>query len=136
MIVMDASAALAMFLDEREHLANDDVFESLADQQFVVPAHWHAEIGNALTTNLRRGRLTPDKLDYALQNLKILEVITQSPPDLDDIAGTVRRALDSGLTYYDELYVRLAEIRNLPLFTFDSPMRTAARQRGVQILPV
>ncbi|AVT75874.1 twitching motility protein PilT [Rhodopseudomonas palustris] len=136
MIVMDASAALAMFLDEREHLAHDEVFESLADQQFVVPAHWHAEIGNALTTNVRRGRLPSDKLEYALHNLKILEVITQSPPELDEVAGAVRRALDSGLTYYDELYVRLAEVRNLPLFTFDSQMRKAARQRGVEILPV
>jgi predicted nucleic acid-binding protein len=133
---MDASATLAMFLDEREHLANDDVFESLADQQFVVPAHWHAEIGNALATNVRRGRLAPEKLEYALRNLKILEVITQSPPELDDIAGAVRRAFESGLTYYDELYVRLAEIKSLPLFTFDSQMRKAARQRGVEILPV
>jgi predicted nucleic acid-binding protein len=132
---MDASAALAMFLDEREHRASDEIFESLADQQVIVPAHWHAEIGNALTTNLRRGRLPPEKFEFALANLKVLKVITHPNPELDDIAGTVRRAVEFGLTYYDELYVRLAETRGIPLFTFDAQMRKAALQRGVATVP-
>jgi predicted nucleic acid-binding protein len=132
---MDASAALAMFLDEREHHADDEIFESLADQQVIVPAHWHAEIGNALTTNLRRGRLPPEKFEFALANLRVLKVITHPIPELDDIAGTVRRSVEFGLTYYDELYVRLAETRDIPLFTFDAPMRKAALQRGVATVP-
>jgi predicted nucleic acid-binding protein len=133
---MDAAAAIAMFLDEREQLAEDRVFEDLAGQQFVVPAHWRAEIGNAITANVRRGRLPPDRLAFALANLRTLQVITQPVPEFDDVAGIVRRAIESGLTYYDELYVRLAETRDLPLFTFDAQMRKAARQRGVSTRPV
>ncbi len=126
---------MAMCLDEREHLADDRVYESLAEKRLIVPGHWHAEVGNALTTNLRRQRLTFQSFDYALNNLRALRVITEPIPDVEDIAATVRRAFQSGLTFYDELYVRLAETRDIPLFTFDSQMRTAARQRGVAVLP-
>jgi predicted nucleic acid-binding protein len=134
LIVLDASAALAIFLDEREH-ADDELFETIADQQVLVPAHWHAEIGNALTMNLRRGRLTSETFETALANLRVLKVATQPIPEIDDIAGTVRRAVEFGLTYYDELYVRLAEIRSIPLFTFDTQMRNAALRRSVATLP-
>lgn len=136
MIVLDASAALAMFMDEREHLADDATFETLADQPCIVPAHWHAEIGNALATNLRRGRLPADKFEFALTNLQALKVMTQPTPELDELAPAVRRAVEAGLSYYDELYVRLAETRGVPLFTFDAQMRKAALQRGITVLPV
>ncbi len=133
MLVIDASAALAMVFDEREH--DDQVFDSLAEQQLIVPAHWHAEIGNALTTGVRRGRLNDAQLGYALANLKVLRVLTEALPEGEDIAAGVRRAVASGLTYYDELYVRLAELRQIPLLTFDAQMRVAAKQRGVALLP-
>lgn len=64
MIVVDASAIVAMCLDERELLADDQTFESLGEQELLVPAHWHAEVGNAFVTNIRRSRLTTARLAY------------------------------------------------------------------------
>lgn len=135
MIVVDASAIIALCLDERDLLGNDDTFESLAEQQLLVPAHWHAEIGNALVTNMRRGRLTEKRLAYAIENLAVLSVVTQPVPRVEEIAAIVESAARAGLTYYDELYVRLAELRASPLFSFDNAMRAASRKRGVAVLP-
>ena len=135
MIVVDASAIVAMCLDERELLGDDQTFESLGEQELLVPAHWHAEVGNAFVTNIRRGRLTTARLGYAMENLGALQVATQSAPRIGEIEAIVNSAVEAGLTYYDELYVRLAGFRGLPLFSFDKQMRTAARQRGIFVLP-
>lgn len=135
MIVVDASAIVAMCLDERELLGDDETFESLGEQELLVPAHWHAEIGNAFVTNLRRGRLTTANLAYAIANLTALRIATQPAPRLEEIEVIANSAVQSGLTYYDELYVRLAEIRMLPLFSFDRQKRTAAQKRGIVALP-
>lgn len=135
MIVIDASAAIALCLDERELLADDETFETLGEQELLVPAHWHAEVGNALVTNMRRGRLTADHLAFAIAHLTTLQIATQSAPRTEDIEAIVNGAVKAGLTYYDELYVRLAEFRGLPLFSFDKQMRAAAAQRGVAVLP-
>jgi predicted nucleic acid-binding protein len=134
-MVVDASAIVAMCLDERELLTDDRTFESLAEQQLLVPAHWHAEIGNAFVTNIRRGRLATESLAYAIANLTVLQIATQSAPRIEDIEAIVASAVKSGLTYSDELYVRLADLRGLPLFSFDRQMRTAAAQRGIVVLP-
>ncbi|MET0878337.1 MAG: type II toxin-antitoxin system VapC family toxin [Tardiphaga sp.] len=135
MIAIDASATIALCLDERELLADDQTFESLGEQELLVPAHWHAEVGNALVVNLRRGRLTAASLAYAIQSLKKLQIATQPAPRTEEIEAIVNSAVSAGLTYYDELYVRLAEFRGLPLFTFDKQMRVAAKRRGIVVLP-
>ena len=135
MIVIDASATIALCLDERELLADDKTFESLGEQELLVPAHWHAEVGNALVVNLRRGRLPAPRLAYAIQSLKTLQIAIQPAPRTDEIDAIVNSAVFSGLTYYDELYVSLAEFKGLPLFTFDKQMRGAAERRGIVVLP-
>lgn len=135
MIVVDASVIVAMCLDESELLGSDDTFESLAEQSLLVPAHWHAEVGNALVTNVRRGRLAADRLAFAIGNLTILTVTTQPPPRTEEIESIIASAIKSGLTFSDELYVHLAESSKNPLFSFDKAMRAAALKRGVGILP-
>ena len=135
MIVVDASAIVAMCLDERDLLADDKTFESLGEQELLVPAHWHAEVGNAFVTNLRRGRLKIANLAYAIENLTALRIATQPAPRFEEIEGIANSAVQSGLTYYDEIYVRLAEARSLPLFSFDRQMQAAALKRGIVVLP-
>lgn len=135
LIVVDASVIVAMCLDESELLGSDDTFESLAEQELLVPAHWHAEVGNALVTNVRRGRLAADRLTYAISNLSVLSVTTQPPPRTEEVESIVASAIKSGLTFYDELYVLLAESSRNSLFTFDKAMRAAATKRGVGISP-
>jgi predicted nucleic acid-binding protein len=134
-IVVDASVIVAMFLDESESLGDDDTFETLAEEQLLVPAHWHAEVGNAFVTNVRRGRLPAARLTYAMTNLAALNVTTQPAPRTEEIEAIVVSAVKSRLTYYDELYVRLAESSKSQLFSFDEAMRAAARQRGVDVVP-
>jgi predicted nucleic acid-binding protein len=82
-----------------------------------APAHWEAELANAVWMAVRTGVLSSDeghqKLDLAAR-LGIRSVHNRS---LWQPALT--RALNSGAAVYDTLFVELAARRNLPLATFD-----------------
>ena len=83
-----------------------------------APAHWEAELANAVWMAVRMGVLPADeghqKLDLAAR-LGIESVTNRSlwQPAL-------ARALTSGAAVYDTLFVELAARRNIPLVTFDA----------------
>jgi predicted nucleic acid-binding protein len=82
-----------------------------------APAHWEAELANAIWMAVRMGVLSVEdghqKLDMAAR-LGIESVTNRS---LWQPALT--RALSSGLAVYDTLFVELAVQRSLSLVTFD-----------------
>jgi predicted nucleic acid-binding protein len=82
-----------------------------------APSHWEAELANAVWMAVRMGVLPTEeghqKLDLAAR-LGIESVANRS---LWQPALT--RALTSGATIYDTLFVELAAQRSLPLATFD-----------------
>lgn len=82
-----------------------------------APAHWEAELANAVWMAVRTGVMSTEeghrKLDLAAR-LGIESVASRS---LWQPALT--RALSSGAAVYDTLFVELAAQRSLPLATFD-----------------
>ena len=82
-----------------------------------APDHWEAELANAVWMAVRTGVLSDDeghqKLDLAAR-LRI-----QSVPNRSLWQPALTRAIDSGATIYDTLFVELAVQRTLPLATFD-----------------
>ena len=86
-------------------------------EETCAPAHWEAELANAVWMAVRAGVLPTDeghqKLDLAAR-LGIESVANRS---LWQPALT--RALSSGTAVYDTLFVELAVQRKLPLVTFD-----------------
>jgi predicted nucleic acid-binding protein len=133
--VVDASATVAMLLDEKEHLTNNRTFDVLTENALIAPGHWPAEVGSALLMNVRRGRLSVERLHAIVERLAVFRVAVQHPPQVAEIESRVLRALKDGLTYYDALYVELAIENAAPLFSLDEQMRRAAAQRGVSVLP-
>ncbi len=135
MLVVDASATVAMLLEETEQVARQDTFDILTENELIVPSHWPAEVGNALLVNIRRGRLSSDRLPAIIERLNIFRFQVQRPPRPDEIVDRLQGALTNGLTYYDALYVQLAVEQRAILFSFDRQMRQVAEASGIKVLP-
>ena len=135
MIVIDASATLALLLNEDNALAAAEAFTTLTEQTVVAPNHWSAEVGNALVINVRRGRLDPRQIRYMLDRLSTLGIQLEPSPSFADIASIADRATALNLTYYDAAYVHSAQSHQASLFTFDRGMREAANRLKIPLLP-
>jgi predicted nucleic acid-binding protein len=135
LIVVDASLMTAWLLNEPTLTSRFDIHEILADKPVVVPSHWPIEIGNALCTNLRGGRLGPRDFHMIVDRLDLLEIHVEPSIEFDDVISLAQFAAAQELTAYDAAYVQLAQERRFTLATLDKAMRRAADRLGVSLLP-
>lgn len=135
MIVIDASLTVAIILREDNVADPDLVYDTLRGETITVPAHWPAEIANALWVNYRRGRISIGKLGEAVDYLLAFEPQVDPAPSLHTVPGLVQFAEKEKLTVYDAIYVRLALAHEAILATIDTDMRKCARQLQIPLLP-
>jgi len=135
LIVLDASLLIAWLLEEDTAMSAPELGEILQQETLVVPAHWSAEIGNALLMNLRRGRLPSNRLEMMLDDCAAFEISIEPPPPVEKISALTRLAAAHNLTFYDAAYIQLALERAIPLGTLDQDMRSAAARLGIQVFP-
>jgi predicted nucleic acid-binding protein len=119
--IVDTNVA-AYYLLATEHYVDEARHFWRAAGETWAPAHWEAELANAIWMAVRKGLLPREeghrKLDLA-SRLGIQSVAIRSlwQPAL-------RRAVDSGVAVYDTLFVELAAQRELSLATFDHELLT------------
>lgn len=135
MIVIDASAAVALLLDEDAKFPNIGSLSKLAEDYLAAPSHWPAELGNALVSNVRRRRLARDEIARLMDQIEKMGVEILPPPNPAETADIAEHALDLGLTFYDAAYIRLALARRASLLTLDGQMRGVAEQLEIPLLP-
>jgi predicted nucleic acid-binding protein len=98
-----------------------------------VPALWPLEVANALTVLVRRRKLTQEDRQTGLGWLRGLplridyEMASLAFSKLSELASAYR------LSVHDATYLELAERRGLALGCKDGPLRTAAKQRRIQV---
>lgn len=135
MIVIDASVMVAYLINE----ADDDVpvklAELIATEDVLVPPHWTAEIGNALVINLKRQRISPERLTRMLGELSKLPISSAPNALEEEFAATIAFALANDLTFYDAAYVKLAIDSHATLATLDDAMRRAAQRNNLALVP-
>lgn len=135
MIVIDASAAIALVLNEDSVATTVENFRTLANDNVIAPSHWAAEVGNALVTNVRRRRLERRQLEFVTARLEQLKIQIEPPPTYMEMTSIAAMAIESSLTYYDAAYVDKAQSHQASLFTFDRKMRDAATRLKIPVLP-
>ena len=86
-------------------------------EEACAPAHWEAELANAVWMAVRRGVLPTEEGHQKLDLAARLGI--ESIPNRSLWQPALTRALSSGAAVYDTLFVELAVQRNLPLATFD-----------------
>lgn len=135
-LVSDASLTLSWFLeDEYSEPAEAVRREMVSGSLCWVPFLWPLEVTNSILVIHRRGRISREKLWEIHLLLKTLPMKID-PSDPRDVFGDVfKLAYDHRLSTYDAAYLELARRKGLPLATLDKPLRSAATQLGVPLLP-
>ena len=136
-LVLDASVALAWLLPGEDGDGRADALMArVVEQGAVVPAIWRLEVGNAVVTAERRGRLPPGTARPLLSPLGAIPITVDPETDTHSWEATLTLALAHRLTLYDAAYLELAWRRSLPIATFDADLDRAARAIGLDAGPV
>ncbi len=133
--VADASATLPWCFEDEATPATEALLERLrAGEPAFVPAHWAAEVMNALIMATRRNRIDLERVTRFSRDLAVLPIRIEPPhtPAAWDVVIEV--AAKHRLTAYDAAYLELAERTGLPLATLDGDLRKAALAAGVALL--
>ncbi|HVD86807.1 MAG TPA: type II toxin-antitoxin system VapC family toxin [Solirubrobacterales bacterium] len=129
MPVVDASVLVELLADG-EHA--ELVGERLAAEEHALWAPYlvDAEVGHALRRVVRLGGLDADVAGEALWQLDELPVRRVAHELLIHVAWVLR----DNLSFYDALYVALAEMLEEPLLTFDARLARAGLETKVEVL--
>lgn len=124
MAVIDASVVVALLLDD-EHApwAVAQLPSAGGGRALWAPHLIDAEVGQALRREAAAGRLGGDAAGEALIDLARMRLRRI------DHVGLLSRAweLRDNISFYDSLYVALAELLEAPLLTLDRRLARAAR---------
>jgi len=135
LIVVDASFVIAHVLGEDTTVEQANFIETLRQEQLVAPAHWPAEISNALVTNVRRKRISMENIGLILRELATYNIEIR-PAFAGDAARLIAISSEQNLTAYDAAYVILAMDLEASIATLDKAMRQAAGRLNLNVLPV
>ena len=122
------------FSDEASEATNALLTRLQTGDEAVVPAHWHAEVANALLMAVRRRRIPAEDVHQFLEDLEILPIRVDPSTQNRVRAGILPLAEQYGLTVYDAAYLELAIRESLPLATLDNDLRKASRAAGVSLV--
>lgn len=134
MTVIDASALVAM-LAGREHggWAETQLPAGGMGRSLWAPHLIDAEVGHSLRRLVMTGKLQADDAAAALRDLALLPLRRIVHTGLLDRAWELRH----NLSFYDGLYVALAERLEVPLLTLDGRLAKAARAAaGIEAVSV
>jgi predicted nucleic acid-binding protein len=132
--VIDASVVVTVLSDaEDASWAEAQLAAGSPHRSLWVPHLIDAEVGQALRRRVGAGRLKEDRASVALQEF------ARMPLRRIDHVGLIDRSwqLRDNLSFYDGLYVALAEALNVPLVTLDRRLaRAVAAVSRVTVLTV
>lgn len=126
-IVTDASALLAVVLDEPERGAIIDATQGVT---LISPLALPYEIGNALIALRKRGRIEEDAI------LPAWNAAQQIPIQLVpvEMENALALALDHRIYAYDAYYLQCSLSLRRPLLSLDGKMREVARKLDIRLL--
>ena len=127
-LVLDASALAGWLMPDE---AGSDLL-LLADRHdvFTAPTLLWAEIRNILIVAERRGRISREQVDHAIETISDLGIVPDASPSSAAVLGLCR---SHRLTAYDALYLELALRETAELATLDAALARAARDEGVGV---
>jgi len=132
MIVVDASAALAMLLASQMTAAADEFF---AHEQppLIAPAIFAFEVRNALLRAERRGMTDPDLVDEGSAELAALVETRSWSGRIAEFVRLIALARRENLSLFDAAYLDLAQQEAAAIATRDSSLIEAAKRCGLAV---
>jgi predicted nucleic acid-binding protein len=134
-LVADASATLTWCFEDEAMPWTDALLADLrAGDEAMVPAHWPAEVANALLIAVRRGRISREKANRFFLDLRALPIRIDAESSETVFDQAFKLAEKYSFTVYDAAYLELAFREGLPLATLDNDLRKAALASGVPLV--
>lgn len=133
--VIDNSAIIPLFFQEDGTVFIQELFGKKGEI-FIAPTFLAIELSNVFTTGIRRQRITQAEgaqYLHAFQKLPLELVDYPSPKNLQHVLDL---STQTGLSFYDTIYLGLAEQQAAVLVTHDKQLRLEAQKRGIEVLPV
>lgn len=129
MAVVDASVIFELLAaGEREEAAAERLLGE--PRALWAPELLDAEVGSALRRAVRHRSIDPDQAAEALGDLRKLPIHRVSHEGLAQFAWLLR----DNVSFYDGLYVALAQLLEKPLLTFDARLARAGVDVDVEVL--
>lgn len=122
--MVDASVVVKWFLPEEHTEAARRLLEDGFD--LSSPDLVRAEVGNVMWKRWRRDDISAEEAGEALRDFEGLPLRVHASGPLTGVAWTVARRFDR--SFYDSLYVALAEQSGRPLVTADRKLFDALRE--------
>ena len=121
-VVVDTNVVAYLLLGTRAFV--DEARTALRPEvTLLAPAHWEAELANVLWMAVRAGVLPPEEGPGRLSLARRLGV--ETIPTATLCQGALLRAVASGISVYDTLFVELAARTDCHLVTFDKAVLKA-----------
>jgi predicted nucleic acid-binding protein len=126
-IIADTNTFIAVALNEPE---KGRIIRLTKGHDLIAPDVLPFEIGNALTTLMKKSSLKKDEI------VPVWELVRQIPVDLrhTDIQSALKIAIKFNLYAYDAYFLECAFNLRSPLLTLDLGMQRVAREIGITIL--
>jgi predicted nucleic acid-binding protein len=126
-IVADASAILAVLLDEK---LRSKIVQITYGFEVISPPSLPWEVGNALSANVRRGRLTHAEANRAIKDFMVMD-IRLTDIDLVEAMGISNQF---GIFAYDAYVLDCAKMNKTPILSLDHAMVGIAREMGISVI--
>jgi len=131
-VVVDNSALIPLFFEEDGTVLAQKLFSD-KENRCMAPDFLAIEFANVLTTGIRRKRITPFEASSHLrdfQNIGLDLRIFPTPEDLQHVLDVAER---TKLSFYDSLYLVLAEQEGAVLATHDKKLKIQAEHEGIEL---
>jgi len=128
-LVVDASILLAVLMSEPERAK---IIAMTKGVDLIAPASVHWEIGNALSSMLKRGRMTLAHAESVLKNyekipIRFVEV---------SLHESLRISADRKIYAYDAFLIACARDQRCRLISLDKALLQASKDSGIQVVEV
>lgn len=126
-ITIDTSILLAILLGES---TRKSIIERTHDANLIAPASLDAEIGNAFSAQLKRGRLSVEQAKLAIQSYRNIP-IRHIPLRLEEALALSGRF---SIYAYDAYVLDTAVSKSTPLMTLDQRMIDVAKTLNITVI--
>jgi predicted nucleic acid-binding protein len=126
-IVIDTSAVMAVLLYENKR---DDILNVTHGAELYAPLIIQAEIGNAVSSLMKRGLIT---LDQGLIIVRSASTIPISNREIDIIAA-LELSYEYKIYAHDAYFLALCSRMNFPLLTLDKGMKSIAQMTNIKCI--
>lgn len=128
-IVVDASAILSVLLNQEQR---ERIVELTVGATLIAPGSLHWEIGNALSSLMKRRKLAEKDALLALEDYVRIPIQFEHV-DLKSVLPMVQRHM---IYAYDAYMIVCAKSFRIPLLTLDGGMAAVADKEKVKVLEV